>query len=110
MKRGDIYFVSLDPSQGHEQRGDRPVLIISHDKFNQKTKTPIVLPITTGSNFARTSGFSVSLDGKTKATVGIVRCDQPRAIDMIARKGKYIDSVSEDVLSDVLARMVSIIF
>ncbi len=29
MKRGDIYMVSLDPTKGREQQGDRPVLIVS---------------------------------------------------------------------------------
>ena len=63
MERGDIYLVSLDPTSGHEQQGTRPVLIVSPSSFNQLTKTPIVLPITTGGNFARTAGFAVSLTG-----------------------------------------------
>lgn len=61
MKRGDIYLVSLDPTEGHEQQGTRPVLIVSPDKFNALTKVPIVVPITSGGNFARTAGFAVSL-------------------------------------------------
>jgi mRNA interferase ChpB len=34
MKRGDIYLVPLDPTEGREQRGNRPVLIVSPDEFN----------------------------------------------------------------------------
>ena len=52
-KRGDIYLVTLDPTEGHEQRGRRPVLVVSPGAFNQLTRVPIVLPITTGGNFAR---------------------------------------------------------
>jgi hypothetical protein len=56
MERGDIYLVSLDPNRGHEQRGRRPVLVVSPDAFNQLTRVPIVVPITTGGNFARIAG------------------------------------------------------
>ncbi|WP_313788546.1 type II toxin-antitoxin system PemK/MazF family toxin [Xanthomonas citri] len=48
MDRGDVYLVSLDPTSGHEQQGTRPVLIVSPSAFNRLTKTPVVLPITSG--------------------------------------------------------------
>ena len=57
MERGSIYLVSLDPTQGHEQQGRRPVLVVSPYKFNQFTKVPVVLPITSGGNFARNAGL-----------------------------------------------------
>ena len=78
MRRGDIYLVSLDPTEGHEQQGTRPVLVASPDAFNRVTRVPVVLPITNGGNFARTAGFAVSLDGCGTRTTGVVRCDQPR--------------------------------
>jgi mRNA-degrading endonuclease toxin of MazEF toxin-antitoxin module len=45
MNRGDIYMVSLDPTQGHEQRGHRPVVIISPSAFNHATRLPVILRI-----------------------------------------------------------------
>jgi mRNA-degrading endonuclease toxin of MazEF toxin-antitoxin module len=63
MERGDIYLVSLDPSSDHEQQGRRPVLVVTPGKFNKVTGVPVVLPITSGGNFARTIGFAVSLSG-----------------------------------------------
>ncbi len=48
MNRGDIYLVSLGPTQGPEQRGSRPVLVISPTPFNWATKLPVVLPIISG--------------------------------------------------------------
>ena len=63
MRRGEIWVVGLDPAEGHEQKGRRPVLVISPDAFNQVTRVPVVLPITSGGNFARTAGFAVSLAG-----------------------------------------------
>src|SRR5580698_1906631 len=106
MKRGEIWLVSLDPSSGPEQKGRRPVLIVSPEAFNRVTKVPVVLPITSKGNFARMAGFAVSLAG-TKTT-GIVRCDQPRALDLGARHGKKFESVPEAIVDDVLARLTTI--
>ena len=108
MKRGDIYLVSLDPTEGHEQQGTRPVLIVSPDKFNALTKVPIVVPITSGGNFARTAGFAVSLDSAGTRTKGVVRCDQPRPIDLSARKARKLESVPDAIIDDVLARIVAL--
>lgn len=105
MERGDIYLVSLDPMEGHEQRGRRPVLVVSPGKFNRFTGVPVVLPITSGGNFARMAGFAVSLTGAGTQTTGVVRCDQPRAIDMKARAGKKLEAVPEGVMDEVLARL-----
>jgi len=63
-----------DPTEGHGQKGRRPVLIVSPERFNRVTKVPVVLPITSGGNFARTAGFTVTLGGAETKTRGIVRC------------------------------------
>ena len=104
VERGDIYLVSLDPTQGHEQQGRRPVLIVSPGAFNRLTKVPIVLPITTGGDFARTRGFAVSLAGAGTRTTGVVRCDQPRALDLDARGGRKLESVPVTIIDEALAR------
>lgn len=103
MKRGEIWMVALDPAAGHEQQGRRPVLIVSPEPFNRMTKVPVVLPITSGGNFARAIGFSVPLAGTR--TTGIVRCDQPRALDLRARGGRRIESASAEIVEEVLARI-----
>src|SRR5271167_3044521 len=108
MRRGEIWVVSLDPAEGHEQKGRRPVLVISPDAFNQVTKVPVVLPITSGGNFARTAGFAVSLSGAGTKTTGVVRCDQPRALDLGARHGKKLENIPENVVDEVLARLAPI--
>lgn len=108
MDRGDIYLVSLDPTSGHEQQGTRPVLIVSPSPFNRLTRTPIVLPITGGGNFARTAGFSVSLTGAGTSTTGAIRCDQPRALDIGSRKGRKLESVPDSIMDEVLAKLAPI--
>lgn len=108
MERGDIYLVSLDPTSGHEQQGTRPVLVVSPAAFNRLTKTPVVVPITSGGNFARTAGFAVSLEHAGTKTRGVVRCDQPRALDLGSRSGRKLESVPPAIMDEVLARLTPI--
>ena len=108
MERGDIYLVSLDPSAGHEQQGKRPVLVVSLGKFNRLTGVPIVLPITTGGSFARTAGFTVSLMGTGTQTIGVVRCDQPRSLDLRARGAKKLETVPNQIVDEVLSKVSSL--
>ncbi|EML7811062.1 type II toxin-antitoxin system PemK/MazF family toxin [Salmonella enterica subsp. enterica serovar Infantis] len=109
MDRGEIWLVSLDPTAGHEQSGKRPVLIVSPASFNKFTRLPVVVLVTSGGDFARTAGFTVSLDGAGTKTTGVIRCDQPRTIDMGARNGKRLERIPEAVVNEVLARLEAIL-
>jgi mRNA-degrading endonuclease toxin of MazEF toxin-antitoxin module len=105
MKRGEIWLVSLDPASGHEQKGRRPVLIVSPEAFNRITKLPVILPITSGGNFARTAGFAVPLTGAGTKTTGVVRCDQPHALDLGARGGRKLERTPDAIMDEVLAKI-----
>ncbi len=109
MERGDIYWVNLDPTSGHEQKGTRPVLVISPGPFNQVTKTPVVLPITSSGGFVRTLGFAVSLTHANTKTTGVIRCDQPRAVDLASRQARKVESVPQSIVDEVLAKLVPIL-
>ena len=106
MKRGDIYLVTLDPTEGREQQGHRPVLVISPQAFNEATKLPVILPITNGGEFARRIGFAVPISGIK--TMGVVRCDQPRVLDLHERNGRKIDTLPPEILVEVLAKLAAI--
>jgi mRNA interferase ChpB len=106
MRRGDIYRVDLDPTQGREQRGHRPVVVVSPDDFNRATGLPVIVPITNGGDFARRIGFAVPLSG-TKTT-GVVRCDQPRVIDLNLRNGRRVENLPASILAEVLAKTSTI--
>ena len=108
MKRGDIYLVSLDPVMGHEQQGIRPVLVISPDRFNQLLRLPIIVPITSGGAFARNAGFAVSLTGAGTTTTGIALCNQPRTIDLVARKARFLESAPNEIVDEVLSKLRSL--
>lgn len=108
MKRSEIWLVRFDPTAGHEQQGRRPVLIVSPEAFNRVTQAPVVLPITSGGSFSRMAGFAVSLTGAGTKTTGVIRCDQPRALDLVAQGGKRLERVPDAVMDEVLARIAPI--
>lgn len=46
INQGDIYFAYLDPVKGHEQSGNRPVLILQNNSLNRSLNTVVIAPIT----------------------------------------------------------------
>jgi mRNA interferase MazF len=57
--RGDIIWANLDPAKGHEQTGERPVLVISQDVFNERSGTVITMALTSQPQKA---GFPLTLE------------------------------------------------
>lgn len=106
MERGDIYFVDLDPTTGREQRGHRPIIIVSPAPFNA-LGVQLVAPITNGGNFARHRGFAVSLSRTT--TSGVILCNQVRTIDITARSGRFVERAPDDIIDDMLARIATLV-
>ena len=94
MKRGEIWLVSR-----------RPALIVSPEAFNRITKLSIVVPITSGGSFARTAGFAVPLTGAGTKTTGVIRCDQPRNLDLAARGGRKLENIPDEIMDEVLAKI-----
>lgn len=59
--RGEIRWADLNPVRGHEQSGQRPVLILSHDIFNARSGTVIAVALT---SHAQKAGFPLTLELK----------------------------------------------
>jgi mRNA interferase MazF len=57
--RGDLYRADLNPVRGHEQAGSRPVLVLSHEVFNERSGTVIAVAITSQEPRA---GFPLTLE------------------------------------------------
>jgi len=57
--RGDIVWADLDPTRGNEQAGERPVLILSEDVFNERSGTVIAIALTSQSQRA---GFPLTME------------------------------------------------
>ena len=108
VKRGEICLVTLDLTAYHEQQGRRSVLIVYPAAFNEITRTPIVLPITTGGSFARRRGFESSSGGRSNLPIitAVIRCDQlHRRLDSLSaerqacRNGHHVARSCDDLLA-----------
>lgn len=103
-KRGEIWLADLNPTAGKEQQGLRPVMVLSQQDFN-RSGLVLICPITQGGNQARFAGFAISLMGSGTKTQGVVMCNQPRTVDLISRRGKFIELAPEFVIDEALARV-----
>jgi mRNA interferase ChpB len=108
VDRGDIFIVDLEPTKGSEQRGARPVLVVSPAKFNT-LGVAWVVPISQGGASARAAGFCVSLVGCGTDTQGVVLCHQIRALDLKARKARRKEQLPAHVLERVLDRLRAVL-
>ena len=85
MKRGDVYWADLVPRSGSEQTGRRPVILVSHDGFNQTPawKSIIVVPISTSPSQGKRGPTVVELPGGSaglpKASLAV--CHQVTTLD-----------------------------
>lgn len=83
IRRGDIYFVDLDPTKGREQRGRRPVLVVSVDAINSQPLVVAVVVGTASRNVPRdypvNVRFSAAVTGLPEDTVFL--CFQIRSLD-----------------------------
>ncbi len=104
-KKGDLVILTFDPSAGHEQQGRRPALIISNQVFNKNVGLAIACPIT---NTDRNFPFHVEV-ASDKLT-GFIMTEQIKSIDFNARKVKFVEKVSDDVLEKVLGILESVVF
>ena len=105
--RGDIRWADLSPGRGHEQTGLRPVLILSHDVFNERSGTVIVTAITSQPQKA---GFPLTLELKKGDLPkhSWAKISQIRTLST-ERIGKLIGQLSPEELAQVIEGLNEII-
>ncbi len=105
--RGEIRWADLNPTRGHEQAGLRPVLILSHDIFNERSGTVIVVAITSQPQRA---GFPLTLELKTgdMPKQSWVKISQIRTLS-VERIGKVIGRASQEELAQIIEGLNEII-
>jgi mRNA interferase MazF len=105
--RGEIRWADLTPVRGHEQGGLRPVLILSHEVFNDHSETVIAIAVTSQQ---QKSGFPLTLKLETGSLPkpSWVKIGQIRTL-AIERIGKTIGNVSDEELAQVIEGLNEII-
>jgi len=96
LKRGDVVWADLAPTVGHEQAGQRPVLVVSQDVFNRRSGTVIAMAITSRPQKA---GYplTLKLSGARLPSEAWVKISQTRTLST-ERLGRRIGRVEDDEL------------
>lgn len=105
--RGDVWWADLNPTRGQEQAGVRPVLIVSHDVFNQRSGTVIALAITSQ---PPTTGFPLTFElaDSTLPKPSWVKISQIRTL-AIERLTSRLGRVAPDELTKIIAGLNDIV-
>ena len=101
--QGDIIILNFDPQAGHEQSERRPALVVSNAQYHKYTNgLALVCPIT---NTPTPFPLHIPLDTRTK-TNGVIMCEQVKALDLNARRTGFLESLPEDLLREVMERIL----
>jgi len=105
--RGEVRWADLGPARGHEQTGRRPVLILSHDIFNERSGTVIAMAITSQPQQA---GFPLTLEIQTEGLPkrSSVKISQLRTL-AVERIGKRIARLAPEEIAHILEGLEEII-
>ena len=95
MKRGDIYWADLVPRSGSEQTGRRPVILMSHDGFNQTPawRSMIVVPISTSASQGKRGPTVAEIPGGSAGLprTSLAMCHQVTTLD----RAKLVEPIGE---------------
>jgi mRNA interferase MazF len=105
--RGDIFWADLSPTRGHEQGGQRPVLILSHDVFNERSGTVIAVALTSRQ---QSFGFPLILETQSARLPkrSWIKISQIRTL-ATERLGRKLGHISPEELSRVIEGLMEIV-
>jgi mRNA interferase MazF len=99
--RGDIVYLDFDPTKGHEQTGHRPAFVLSPCVYNEKSSLALFMPIT-----KQQKGYPFEVPLPTGLKVqGVILADQIKCLDWKAWGVRFVESVSEEVIEEVQAKI-----
>ena len=102
IRRGDVYLAPLDPSQGLEQAGTRPVIIVSRDAINLHSPVVVIVPLTSRVNKNRLlpSHVEIKMGEGGLPVDSVALCEQVRAVST-TRLTRPLGHLSEDTISQL---------
>jgi len=103
--RGHAVWMNFTPQAGHEQAGHRPALVISPASYNGRTGLLLYCPITSQ---IKGYPFEVRIEGNPLIS-GVALADQITNLDWRVRGVKFVTSVDESVLEEVVAKFEALL-
>ena len=104
-KRGDGVWLQFTSQAGHEQAGRRPAVVLSPERYNQKTNLALFCPVT---NQVKGYPFETPLPPELPVS-GVVLCDQIKSLDWSVRQAEFICELPEESLADVMGRALALL-
>ena len=104
-ERGDIVKANFDPQAGHEQAGLRPALVLSRKEFNSASNLAVFCPIT-----GRSKGYPYEVALPPDLPVyGVILVDHVKTLDWRARQASFFTKAPKSVLTDVQAKLKTLL-
>lgn len=98
--RGDVVWIDFNPTRGREQRGERPCLVLSFKKYNEKSGLAFVCPIT-----SKVKGYPFEVPYTLRGNDNAILADQLRSIDWKERRARKITAAPAAVTLEVQERL-----
>ena len=109
-QRGDVYWLDPNPVAGREMKNRHRFVVITPAEINM-LGIAMLVPITSGGAFARSTGLTVLVTGHD--TAGAAVCNQARSFDLEAREraktARYVETLDAATIGEIVARVLSVI-
>jgi len=103
-EKGDLIWLDFTPQAGHEQKGQRPAIVLSPLTYNKKSGLIIACPIT-----SKIKGYPFEVKLNSKQISGVVLSDQVKSLDWKTRNAILIEQASNDILKEVQEKLLLLI-
>ena len=96
-EKGDLVWLDFDPQAGHEQKGRRPAICVSLQKYNQKTGLALFCPVT-----SHIKGYPFEIILENHSVNGCSLSDQVKNLDWKKRNCNFIEKATADEIDSVV--------
>jgi len=103
--RADVVWLTLSPTEGSEQRGRRPAIVLSPQPYNRRVGLAVVCPIT-----SRVKGYPFEVVIPPGLDVeGAVLSDQVRSVDWRARRVEHMTKLPQSIAHEVSRKLLTLL-
>ena len=103
---GEVVYLTLDPTKGHEQAGRRPALVLTPRRYNARTALVVCCPMTMQ---VKGYPFEVPVTGVGAVAGGVVLADQVKSLDWVQRRASLLGRVDDATLARVRALLKALL-
>lgn len=102
--RGDIVWIDLNPTRGHEQAKTRPAVVVTPKSYNSRSGLMLVCPIT-----SEIKGYPFEIAVSGKKVSGVILSDHVRSLDWHARNVRFIERAKPSSIADLTQKLSALI-